>query len=52
MAVKTGSGWFVSKSAVRHQVKKPEGEQFSGYFYTGPSLHFGHFPPKKGNRKK
>jgi hypothetical protein len=44
--------WFVSKSAVRGEVKKPEGQQFAGYFYTGPSQHFGHFPPRKKGKKK
>lgn len=40
--------WFVSRSAIRYQMKKPLG--FEAWFYTGPTLHFGHFPSKKKGR--
>jgi hypothetical protein len=40
--------WFVSKSAVRYDFPAPVG--FEAWFYTGPSFHFGHFPPK-GKKK-
>lgn len=39
-------GWHVNKSAVRGEVKKPAG--FEAWFYTGPTLAFGHYPPRKG----
>ena len=40
---------FVSASAIRYKMKKIEG--FEGWFYTGATNHFGHFPPNKGSRK-
>jgi hypothetical protein len=30
---------------------RPEGAP-PGYFYTGATRHFGHFPPKKGRGRK
>ena len=48
MANKKSKGWFVSKSSARGYVKKPKG--FEAWFYTGPTLKFGHFPPKKGRK--
>ena len=46
--------WFYSRSRVRWPFKKPAklDPRLEGYFYTGPSNHFGHMPPKKGNKKK
>ena len=44
--------WFVSKSAVRGEVKKPADPVFAGYFYTGPTLHFGHYPPRKSGKAR
>ena len=43
--------WFTSKSAVRSSIGGVAANQYPGYFYTGPSVHFGHMPPKKGKRK-
>lgn len=44
---KTAQGWFTSKSATRGTLKKIPG--FEQWFYTGPTLHFGHVSkPKKG----
>jgi len=37
--------WAASASALRGPLKKPAG--FEKWFYDGPSLHFGHSPPKK-----
>jgi hypothetical protein len=42
--------WFRSASAVRGAVKKPAG--FEDWFYTGPTRHFGHAPPRKGRGAK
>jgi hypothetical protein len=42
--------WHVNKSAVRGAVKKPPSGPWDGYFYDGPSWHFGHFPPTKKQR--
>lgn len=38
-------------SAVRGYVKKPADPKAAAYFYTGPTLHFGHNPSKKGNKR-
>ena len=38
---------FRSRNAQSGYVPKPQG--FEGYFYTGPSLHFGH---EKSNKRK
>ena len=44
---KTGKS-FTSKSArTGSNVKVPRGQEFAGYFYTGPSADFGHVKPKK-----
>jgi hypothetical protein len=37
--------YFVSRSAIRAYLRKPKG--FEAWFYTGPTRHFGHAPPKK-----
>jgi len=42
--------WFRSASALRATLKKPAG--FEDWFYTGPTLHFGHAPPRKGRGAK
>ena len=47
--IKSGQ-WRYSKSALRGYFKKPVG--FEEWFYTGPSLNFGHFPPRKGAGKR
>lgn len=52
MAVSKTERWHTNKSAVRGQVKKPVGAVFAGYFYTGPTLHFGHYPPRKSGKKR
>jgi len=47
--IKSG-GWRYNASALKGYFKKPVG--FEEWFYTGPSLDFGHFPnPKKGQRR-
>ncbi len=40
--------WHTNASAVKGYVKKPKG--FEAWFYTGPTLHFGHI--QKPKRKK
>ena len=49
--IKPRGHWRYSKSAIRNcSVPKPVG--FEDWFYTGPSWHFGHFPPKKSGKKR
>ena len=43
--------WFVSRSAVRGNFKKPKPGPWSGYFYDGPTRHFGHSPPRGSKAK-
>jgi hypothetical protein len=52
MATRKPDRWFTSKSAVRGHVKVPEDPRLAGYFYCGPSKHFGHYPPRKAGKKK
>lgn len=42
--------WFVSRSAVRGSFKAPPAGPWDGYFYTGPTKHFGHAPSRGGKR--
>jgi len=42
--------WFRSRSAISGHVKTPTDPKFAGYFYCGPTRHFGHSPSKKGKR--
>ena len=42
--------WRYNKSAVSGYLKKPVG--FEDWFYTGPTLAFGHFPGKHSGKKK
>ncbi len=44
--------WHTNVSAVQAFFKVPKGWAASGYFHTGPTLHFGHSPAKKGKAKK
>lgn len=44
--------WKVSKSALNGHFAIPKGWESSGYFYLGPTAHFGHYPPKKGGKKR
>ncbi len=39
--------WHRNVSAIPGFVKKPTDPRLAGYFYTGMTLHFGHYPPKK-----
>jgi hypothetical protein len=39
--------WHTNVSAVQAFFKVPAGWAASGYFYTGPTLHFGHAPAVK-----
>ncbi len=39
--------WHTNASAVKAFFKKPKGWEKSGYFYTGPTRHFGHVPSTK-----
>ena len=39
--------WFYSRSRARGAFKKPLDPRLAGYFYTGPTVIFGHSPPKK-----
>jgi hypothetical protein len=50
--VKKPDRWRTNASAVKAFFKKPKGWALSGYFYTGPTRDFGHFPPTKGGKKK
>jgi len=49
IAIPKKDKWFYSKSRARGSVKKPLG--FEDWFYTGPTLHFGHYPPSGGKKK-
>jgi len=42
--------WFYSKSRAPFAFKKVKG--FEGWFYTGPTLHFGHPNDSKKGKKK
>ena len=42
--------WFYSKSRVSFSFKKVNG--FEDWFYTGPTLHFGHPNDSKKGKKK
>lgn len=44
--------WHINASAVGAFFKVPKGWAKSGYFYTGPTLHFGHVPSTKHGHKK
>jgi hypothetical protein len=44
--------WFTSKSVVRSHLGGTAAAAQPSWFYSGPSVCFGHMPPKKGNRKK
>ena len=43
--------WSVNTSAVSAYFKVPKGWEKSGYFYTGPTLDFGHEPSQKKRKK-
>lgn len=45
--------WFKSKSALRSAIGglAASDPKFSGYFFVGLSVHFGHEPPRKGRKK-
>jgi hypothetical protein len=45
--------WFRSKSALRASVGglAAADPRFAGYFYVGPTVHFGHEPPRKKRKK-
>ena len=51
MQQKKSGPTFRGVSAARGTVKKPPGAEHGGplygYFYTGRTLIFGHYPPKK-----
>lgn len=44
--------WFTSKSATPSSIGGVAILHHPAWFYTGPSVSFGHMPPKKGNKKK
>jgi hypothetical protein len=48
--VPTKDKWFYSKSRAPFAFKKVKG--FEGWFYTGPTLHFGHPNDSKKGKKK
>ena len=43
--------WHTNVSAVQAFFKVPKDLASSGYFYTGPTLHFGHSPAVKKKKK-
>lgn len=45
---KKNDRWVYNKSRVSGYFKKVAG--FEDWFYTGPTRHFGHFPPS-GNKR-
>ena len=52
MATKTTGRWRINASAVNAFFKTPKGWSGSGYFYTGPTAVFGHYPPSKSGKKR
>jgi hypothetical protein len=51
-ATKMSQRWHTNASAVKAFFKVPKGWEGTGWFYTGPTKHFGHSPPRKGKAKK
>lgn len=43
--------WHTNASAIRKSLGGTAAQAFPAWFYTGPSVHFGHMPPKKGRKK-
>lgn len=50
MAIVKNKSWHYNKSAVKGDFKKIPG--FEAWFWTGGSLHFGHYPPRKSGKKR
>ena len=44
--------WFISQSARRASIGGSAAAAHPAWFFTGPSVNFGHMPPKKGRGRK